>query len=166
MQLEPVLVEGQAAEVVADGSEAMDVARTEAAPIDELDAQLERAAYRAHELDFIDLQRVVEGAQVRNGGLTDAHRADVLGLDQVDRERRQRARERRRRHPAGGSAANDDDVLQPGVVVHELDDDTVRRCAQNFTPKDPRTVRGKPVMLPTGFRVPPAIRPFGPFTST
>src|SRR5688572_6348913 len=125
MQLEPVVVEGQATEVVADGSKAMDVARTQASPIDELDAQLERAAYRAHELDFIDLQRVVEGAQVWNGGFTDTHGADVLGLDQLNRERRQCARKRRGRHPAGGSTANDDKVLQPGVVVHEMDDDTV-----------------------------------------
>ena len=109
-----------------DRAEAVDIARADTAPVDELNAELESPAHRAQELDFVDAQRVIEGAQVRNRGLADPDRADIFGFDELDRDRElERARERRRRHPASGSAANDDDVLQPGVVVHEMDDDTV-----------------------------------------
>ncbi len=54
VQLQPVLVKGQRAIVVADRAEAVDVAVADASPVDELDAELERAAHRAHELDFVD----------------------------------------------------------------------------------------------------------------
>ena len=48
----------------------------------------------------------------RNGGFTDAHRADLLRLDQLRWSSRRPAsnlRERGRRHPAGGAATDDHD---------------------------------------------------------
>src|SRR5690349_2156331 len=114
MQLQPVLVEGQALVVVADGAEAVDVALADAAPIHELDTELERAAYGAHEFDLVDLQRGVERTQVRNGGFTDSHGADVIGLDERDGTAvaLERMRERGGGHPSCRAAAHDDNVSQ------------------------------------------------------
>ena len=112
VQLEPVLVEGQRPVVVADRAEAVDVASTHAAPVDELDAELEGAAHRADEFDFVDLQRVVERAQVRHGRLAHADRADVFGLDELDGALAlERVREAGGRHPAGGPASHDHDAF-------------------------------------------------------
>ena len=168
VQLEPVLVERQRAIVVADGAEAVDVAVADAAPVDELDAELERAAHGAHELHLVDLQRVVEGAQMRHGRFAHADRADVLGFHQPDRTpgNSQRARQRGRGHPAGGAAAHDDDVAE-SRVVSRADCGKDRRAnsigaplraiavsadeaVQNLMPNDARSVRGRPVMLPSG----------------
>ena len=118
---------GSAAVVVADRAEAVDVAVADAAPVDELDAELERAAHRAHELDFVDAQRFIEGAQVRHRGFADADDADVFRLDELNRAAAalERVREAGRRHPAGGATTHDDDAFQ-SVVGHRADCGTVR----------------------------------------
>ena len=57
---------------------------------------------------------------MRHRRFAHAHRADVLGFDELDRDREfERARQRRRGHPAGGSASHDDDALEPRFVAHE-----------------------------------------------
>src|SRR6185312_1567011 len=120
VQLEPVVMEGQAAVVVADAAKAVYVAGPDAAPVDELDAELERAAHGAHEFHLVDAQRVIEGAQVRHRGFAHPDGADVLGLDELNRYGKlQGARQRGRGHPARGSAPDDDDALEPRVVAHE-----------------------------------------------
>ena len=97
-------------------------------PVHELDAELERAAHRAHELDFVDAQGFIEGAQVRHGRLANADDADVFRLHQRDRATAvlQRMRETGRRHPAGGATTHDDDAFQ-SFVGHRADCGTVRR---------------------------------------
>ena len=73
--LDPVLVEGQQAEVGPDHrAEAVHVRVACASPVDELDAELERALRPADEIRLVDAQQVVEGLDVRDRRLADADR--------------------------------------------------------------------------------------------
>src|SRR5205085_7809322 len=82
-RLDPVLMERQQAEVAPDRrAEAVHVGTADAAPVAELDAQLERSLRPADEVDLVDLQEVVERLEVRHRRLADADRADQLRLDQ------------------------------------------------------------------------------------
>ena len=92
---------------IAEGAERMNVARAGPQPVDELDADLDRAARRAHELGLVDAEPVVEALDMRQRRLADADGADLVAFDQGDVVigRRQQARKARRAHPARGAAA-------------------------------------------------------------
>ena len=105
-------MERRDSEVVAETSERMKIAVARAQPIDEFDAQLERAFGGADEIVFIDVQQLVEQLNDWNGRLADADDADFLRFDERDLEPlgRERLGQRRRRHPTCGAAAGDDNV--------------------------------------------------------
>ena len=94
-------------------------------PVDELDAELERAHGFPDELRFVDAEQLVEERQVRHGGLADPDGADLFGFDQSYRmPGAEYLGQRGGTHPAGRAAAHDDDVLDalvrhgclPGVI--------------------------------------------------
>jgi hypothetical protein len=113
------LVEVHALEVVAVAAERVEIAGAGRAPVDELDAELERALGRGDELVLVDAEHPVESDQRRDGRLADADGADLLGFDQRDLGDAvvEEAREGRRGHPAGGAAADDDDIADR-MFVH------------------------------------------------
>src|SRR6185312_3709517 len=101
---QPVLMERDRSEFVANAAEGMEVAMPGPDPIGELDAQLERAAGGGDEGVLIQSELPVEVADRRNGCLADANGTDGRGLDDLDTTAAaSRLGEGRRRHPAGGS---------------------------------------------------------------
>ena len=110
-QTQPVVVEGQRIELLADFAETVDIAVADATPVDEFDAQLEAALGGADELVLVDLERRVEVLDVRDRGFAHTDDADLVGLDQFDSVAwPQQFGQRRGGHPAGGAATDDDDV--------------------------------------------------------
>ena len=90
-------------------------------PTDEFDPELERAAGGGHEGALIESQLSVELPDRRDGRLTDADRADGIGLDQLDgRSTLRRYGERGSAHPPGGTATHDHDASNTAVwgVTH------------------------------------------------
>ena len=63
----------------------MEIAVAQPAPVDEFDAELERALGFANEFALVEAERLVEGADRRDRRLADADGADFLGFDQGDR---------------------------------------------------------------------------------
>jgi hypothetical protein len=61
----------------------MDVAVTDARPVHELDAELERGLGPGHELRFVDADAPIEIADVRQRGLADPDDANVTRLDEA-----------------------------------------------------------------------------------
>ena len=99
------------ADIVADGAEAVDVRIADARPVDELDAEFERALRAFHEIDLVDLEHVVEYFQMRHGCFAHADGADFFRFDEPDRIlAAQHLGTCRCRHPAGRAAADDHDV--------------------------------------------------------
>lgn len=86
------------------------------APIDEFDAELERALRRRDEIRLMDAEHLVQMLDQRHGRLADADRADRVGFDQGDLRIRGRAKSREQcgGHPPGGAATDDDDALRGG----------------------------------------------------
>ena len=107
---QPIVMKRDVGEVATDGPEGMHVRMPLLVPVDELDAELERALRLPQEIVFVDLHQLVELLDRRDRRLADTDDADLGGLDQRDRQSRaEHARQRGRRHPAGGSASGDDD---------------------------------------------------------
>jgi hypothetical protein len=78
-------------------------------PVDELDAEFERALRVPQEVVLVDLDQLVELRDRRDRRFTDTDDADLGRLDQRDREPwAEHARQRGRGHPPGGAATGDD----------------------------------------------------------
>jgi hypothetical protein len=117
-QLQKELMEAQSFDVVTELTEGVEVAFADLAPVDELDAELERTLRARDEIVLVDAEHLVEGRDRRDGRLADADGTDRLALDQADaRAVPDEFRQGGRRHPASGAAADDHDVAD-AVFVH------------------------------------------------
>jgi hypothetical protein len=98
--------------------ERVDVGRTEIAPVDEVDAELEGGLRASHHLGFVDSEKVVEVLHLRQRRFADADDADLFRFNQGHAVSlaRQHRHKRCRGHPAGGTAAKDHDLQG---LVHE-----------------------------------------------
>ncbi len=110
MVLQEEGVKGDPVHIEAIGPEGVDVFVADPAPVLEFDAELEGRLGAANEVVLIDAERAVERADLRNGRLADADRADRFRLHQFDVAIivLQQLRQRGRRHPAGGPAADNE----------------------------------------------------------
>src|SRR5882724_7291724 len=92
----------------------MDVAQPR--PVPELYSELEGRLRLLHEVALVDPEKPVQRLDDRNGGLPDAHDADLLRLDEADRRvlRFEKAGEDRSGHPARCSPAHHDDLSNAG----------------------------------------------------
>ena len=105
LHLEPVVVEADAGEFLAEAAERVDVAFAEAAEVAEIDAQLVGRVGGPDERVLVDAEAFDEAADVRQGRFTDADDADVLALDQLDLDQiAEQLRQRRGAHPSGRAA--------------------------------------------------------------
>ena len=91
----------------------MDVAVTQFAPIDELDAQFETALCSGKHFLFADTEQLVEFDKGRDSRLAHADGADFFGFNQryFNLFTGAKPRQRRASHPASGSAPHDDDMF-------------------------------------------------------
>src|SRR5256885_15582273 len=89
----------------------MNVAVAGLPPIDELDAELERALGALHELDFVELDQLVIFLDRRDRGFADSDRADRFALNQLDVvEALEQPAEQGRGHPSRSAAADDENL--------------------------------------------------------
>ena len=117
---EPVLMERQEIEIAAIGAERVEIAVPLATPVDELNAQLERALRCRDKVVFGNAQRFVESADRRDRRLAHADRADLVAFDQGDGAAgADRIGQGRSGHPPGSAAADDHDLVD-GLVVHGI----------------------------------------------
>ena len=97
-----------------------EVVLARALPVAVQDAELESGLGLAQEVALVR-EVADEGGEEPGGGLADAERGDVRGLDDDDLEVERaasafpEAREVDRRQPAGGATSDDDDLLDAGV---------------------------------------------------
>src|SRR3546814_18326732 len=82
------MMEGDARDLFAEGTERMDIAFADAPEIVEIDAQLIGRVRGAHEGGLVDTEPLDEAADVRQGRLADPDDADILAFDQRDRNQR------------------------------------------------------------------------------
>jgi hypothetical protein len=130
LSAQPVMLEVEPAPALAESAEGVDIAAAGLVPADELDAQLEAALGGGHELGLVEPEHRVELADMRQRRLADAHRADLVGLDQGQRivGIGEQPREAGRAHPARGTAADDDDAQgRRGWVRAGLHDNPLKR---------------------------------------
>src|SRR3546814_13202934 len=95
------MMEGDARDLFAEGTERMDIAFADAPEIVEIDAQLIGRVRGAHEGGLVDTEPLDEAADVRQGRLADPDAADIPAFDQRDRNPRPAPlRKRARAHPS------------------------------------------------------------------
>ena len=81
-----------------------------AAPIDELDAELERGLGGADEVGLVEAEPAIELLDGRDGRFADTDGADLFRFHQLDREAvPERIAQPGRRHPSRRAAADDQD---------------------------------------------------------
>ena len=119
LQPEPEVVEGYLVDDGAEVAERMDVAVAYPPPIAKLDAQLERRLGRLHQFGLADVQRGVEGADMRERRLTDTDDADLFGFDEPNRNGKalELVGKRRGRHPTGRAAPDHDHAADRGIAT-------------------------------------------------
>src|SRR6185312_12212410 len=116
---QPVLLERQRAESQADVTERVEIAVSRSYPVVVLNGELEGAAGGPKHRILIDAEEVIDVADLRNGGLADADRADGIGFHDTDiQSLAHRAAEDGRGHPSGRAAADDDN--SPDTQVSHL----------------------------------------------
>src|SRR5690606_33265451 len=98
-------------------AEGMEVAIALAAPVHELDAEVDGALGPAEELVLVEIEHRVEIEGRRDGRLAAADRADGVGFDAMSPapDVRETAGKRRCRQPSSRAAADDDDSLDLGI---------------------------------------------------
>jgi hypothetical protein len=80
-------------------------------PVDELDAELERALRPPHEFDFVELHELIIFLDRRDGRFADSDRADRLAFDQLDVvQALEQFAEQGGGHPPRGASANDENL--------------------------------------------------------
>src|SRR5689334_13841291 len=132
-------MKGQAMLVAPIRAEGMVIAVADGAPVHELDAEFEGAARTRQQLVFVYTQPLVELADGRNRGLSNANRADLVGFDQHDLLdlATQNPAKPGRGHPSRGAAAHDRDSFYG--CCHGVRRSTAARRHNIAT----RTVRGR-----------------------
>ncbi len=132
--LDPILLERDGIEVLPVIAERVEIAVALAAPVDELDPELEGGLGGPDEFGLVEAERMVEPAQRGNGGFADADGADLIRFDQLDpKALLERIAHPRRRHPASRAAANDqhrpDRIRSRSIVVaHPVYSLVIRRA--------------------------------------
>ena len=72
------MMKGDAAMVFAIVAEGVDIGVADPAPVAELDTELEGGMGERHQLALVEAEALIEEAHMGQGGLADAHRADLL----------------------------------------------------------------------------------------
>ena len=112
MLAHPMLIERDLIKLSAILSEGMKIGVPLAGPVDEFNAELERAICLSHECRFIDSEPLIEKSNRRNRRFADADGSDGFGFDEGDvAGLAEIIGERRGRHPSRGSAADNDDFF-------------------------------------------------------
>jgi len=131
--------QGLGAVEVAEVAEGVEVVIPHLQPVAEMDAELVAAMGGAQELRLVDADQLVVVADGREGCLADADDADLLGLDDLDRDPALQPRDQRgSRHPTGAAPADNHDALV--LLRHDFAFDLERtRGLQRMLPmKTPR----------------------------
>ena len=79
-----MVMKGNAANVLTEHSERMDVAVALSPPVTEFDAQFEGRLRPPHKIGFVDAQRRVEKADMRHRRFAHAHCPDLFGFNETD----------------------------------------------------------------------------------
>src|SRR4051794_36827423 len=106
------MVEWHAGSARTVGAEWMNIAVADACPVHELDSELERGLCFCHQIAFINPESSIEKTDVGQRGFTNADRADLTRLNELDLPLLglQDGCECRGCHPACGATAYDHDA--------------------------------------------------------
>src|SRR5260221_1264298 len=95
--------------ILPDDAKAVHVALTRFQPIDELNAELERALGTPHELGFVELDQLIVLLDGWDGCFANSNGPDGFTLDQIDVvQTLEQLAEQRCGHPTRSAAANDE----------------------------------------------------------